>query len=131
MKPATSDGSTSWIDYRSHFDMYAELNSWTSQQRGLYLGVSLRGLAQGVLGNLPAKDQNDFEVLSKALGERFSPESQTELYRAQLKERREWKHGENLAEFGQRILRLTTLAYPRAEPNLINVLAMGFFVNSI
>ena len=105
MKPATFDGSTSWIGYRSHFDMCAELNSWTSQQKGLYLGVSLRGLAQGVLGNLPAKDQKDFEVLSKALGERFSPESQTELYRAQLKER-EWKHGENLAEFDQRILRL-------------------------
>ncbi|MEW8548378.1 MAG: hypothetical protein AB2693_33155, partial [Candidatus Thiodiazotropha sp.] len=130
MKPATFDGSTSWIDYRSHFDMCAELNGWTNQQKGLYLGVSLRGLAQGVLGNLPAKDQKDFEALSKALSERFSPESQTELYRAQLKER-EWKHGENLAEFGQRILRLTTLAYPKAEPNLINVLSMGFFVDSI
>ena len=64
------------------------------------------------------------------MGERFSPESQTELYRAQLKER-EWKHGENLGEFSQRILRLTTLAYPRADPTLINVLAMGFFIDSI
>ena len=129
-KPATFDGSSSWIDYRSHFDMCAELNNWTHQQKGLYLGVSLRGLAQGVLGNLPVEDQKDFEALSKALSERFSPESQTELYRAQLKER-EWKHGENVAEFGQQILRLTTLAYPRAEPNLINILAMGFFLDSI
>ncbi|MCG8032936.1 MAG: DDE-type integrase/transposase/recombinase, partial [Candidatus Thiodiazotropha taylori] len=129
-KPATFDGTTSWIDYRSHFDMCAELNNWTKQQKGLYLGVSLRGLAQGVLGNLPVENQKDFEALSNALSERFSPESQTELYRAQLKER-EWKHGENVAEFGQRILRLTTLAYPRAEPNLVNVLAMGFFVDSI
>ena len=45
-KQATYDGSTSWIDYRSHFDMCAELNNWTIQQKGLYLGVSLRGLAQ-------------------------------------------------------------------------------------
>ena len=129
-KPATFDGSTSWIDYRSHFDMCSELNNWTVQQKGLYLGVSLRGLAQGVLGNLPVEDQKDFEALSKALGERFSPESQTELYRAQLKER-EWKHGENVAEFGQRILRLTTLAYPKADPSLIKSLAMGFFVDAI
>ena len=129
-KPATYDGSTSWIDYRSHFDMCAELNNWTIQQKGLYLGVSLRGLAQGVLGNLPLEKQKDFEELSKALSERFSPESQTELYRAQLKER-EWKHGENVAEFGQRILRLTTLAYPKADPCLINSLAMGFFVDAI
>ena len=130
MKPAIFAGSTSWIDYRSHFDMCAELNNWTNQQKGLYLGVSLRGLAQGVLGNLPVKDQRDSEILSKALSERFSPESQTELYRAQLKER-EWKHGENVAEFGQRILRLTSLSYPGADPSLINVLAMGYFLDSI
>ena len=130
MKPATFDGSSSWIDYKSHFDMCAELNGWTHDQKGLYLGVSLRGLAQGVLVNLPTKDQKDFETLCNTLGERFSPESQTELYRAQLKER-EWKHGENLGEFSQRILRLTTLAYPRADPTLINVLAMGFFIDSI
>ena len=55
-KPATFDGSTSWIDYRSHFDMCSELNNWTVKQKGLYLGVSLRGLAQGVLGNLPLED---------------------------------------------------------------------------
>ena len=71
------------------------------------------------------EDQKDFEAESKALSERFSPESQTELYtRAQLKER-EWKHGENVAEFGQRILRLTTFAYPKADPSLIKYLAMG------
>ena len=129
-KPATFDGSTSWIDYRSHFDMCSELNNWTVKQKGLYLGVSLRGLAQGVLGNLPVEDQKDFEALSKALSDRFSPESQTELYRAQLKER-EWKHGENVAEFGQRILRLTTLSYPKADPSFIKSLAMGFFVDAI
>ena len=110
--------------------MCSELNNWTVQQKGLYLGVRLRGLAQGVLGNLPLEYQKDFEALSKALSERFSPESQTELYRAQLKER-EWKHGENVAEFGQRILRLTTLAHPKADPNLIKSLAMGFFVAAI
>ena len=62
MKPATFDGSSSWMDYKSHFDMCAELNGWTHDQKGLYLGVSLRGLAQGVVGNLPTKDQKDFYV---------------------------------------------------------------------
>ena len=75
----------------------------------MYLGVTLRGLAQGVLGNLPVENQKYFEALSKVLSEKFSPESQTELYRAQLKER-EWKHDKNLVEFGQRILQLTILA---------------------
>ena len=82
--------------------------------KGLYLGVSLRELAQGVLGNLSVEDQKNFEALSKALSERISPESQTELYRAQLKER-ECKHGENVAESAQSILRLTTLFYPGTD----------------
>ena len=83
-----------------------------------------------MLGNLPAEDRNNFEKLIKALSERFSPESQTELYRAQLKERQR-KHGENIFEFGQKILRLTTLAYPGANASLIDTLAMGNFIDSI
>lgn len=96
-----------------------ELNNWTYQQKGLYLAVSLRGLAQNVLGNLPAEDKK-FESLTKAIRERFSPASPTELYRLQLKER-ELKHGENV---GQRILRLITHSYPGADPNLISVFSM-------
>ena len=87
VKPATFDGSTSWLDYKTHFDMCSELNSWNDKQNGLHLAVSIRGQAQGVLGNLPATDRENYEKLAKALSERFSPESQTELYRAQLKER--------------------------------------------
>ena len=131
MKPATFDGSTSWLDYKTHFDMCSELNGWSIVQKGLYLAVRLRGHAQGVLGNMPAEDRNNFEKLIKALSERFSPESQTELYRAQLKERQWKQHGENIPEFGQRILRLTTLAYPDANTSLIDTLAMGNFIDSI
>lgn len=61
MKPATFDGTTSWIDYKSHFEMCAELNNWGYDKKGLYLAVCLRGLAQGVLGNLPSEDQKDFK----------------------------------------------------------------------
>ena len=88
MKPAIFDGSSSWIDYKTHFDMYAELNRWDTRQEGLYLAVSLRGQAQGVFGILPVEERNHFDKLSKALAERFSPDIQTELYRAQLKEAR-------------------------------------------
>ena len=127
---ATFDGSTSWLDYKTHFDMSSELNSWNDKQKGIHLAVSLRGQAQGVCGNLPATDRENNEKLPKALSERFSPESQTELYRAQLKER-EWKHGDNVAEFAQQILRLTTLSYPWADTALVDSLAMGYFIDAI
>ena len=61
---------------------------WSPQEKGkLYLSVSLRGNAQGVLGNLPGADQRDYNALCIALEQRFAPTNQTELYRAQLREK--------------------------------------------
>lgn len=56
IKPATFDGSHSWIDYKSHFDACAAINNWSVREKGLYLAVSLRGAAQGVLGNNLVRD---------------------------------------------------------------------------
>ena len=78
VKPAIFDGSSSWLDYKTLFDMCAELNSWNAKQKGLSLAVNLRGEAQRVLGNLPAGDRQEFQKLVKALTEKFSPECQTE-----------------------------------------------------
>ena len=114
---------------KTHFHMCAELNGWNDKQKGLHLAASLRGQALGVLGNLPTGDRENFKKLAKALCERFSPDSQTELYRAQLKER-QWKRVENIPEFG-RIIRFTTLAYPVANASLIDTLAMGNFIDTI
>jgi hypothetical protein len=52
IKPATFDGSGSWLDYKSHFEACSELNKWTNKQKGFYLVVSLRGQAQGIPGDL-------------------------------------------------------------------------------
>ena len=105
MKPATFDGSVAWMDYKAHFEACAELNGWTIEQKGLYLSVSLRGQAQGVFGNL-GDGKPKYEDLVQALEERFAPPNQTELYRVQLRERRQ-KASETMAELGQDIRRLT------------------------
>ena len=55
---------------------------------GLYLAVSLRGQAQGVFGNISTQSEY-YDKLVLALEERFVPPKQTELYRAQLRERRQ------------------------------------------
>ena len=44
IKPATFDGSTSWSDFRAHFEVCAELNCWSAREKGMYLAVSLRGI---------------------------------------------------------------------------------------
>ena len=129
MKPATYDGSVAWMDYKAHFDACAELNGWTDQQKGLYLSVSLRGQAQGVFGNL-GSGKHDYDDLIKALEERFAPPNQTELYRVQLRERRQ-KASESMAELGQDIRRLTNLAYPKAPSDVRETLAKEQFVDAL
>jgi hypothetical protein len=129
VKAATYDGQSSWRDYRAHFETCAEINQWDYNDKGLYLAVSLRGQAQGVLGNL-AHNSRDFDSLLQALEERFAPPNQTELYRVQLRDRRQ-KASETLGELGQDIRRLNNLAYPSAPADLKETLAKDQFLDAL
>ena len=130
VKPATYDGSTSWLDYKSHFEACAALGTWSEQEKALYLAVSLRGQAQTVLGNLPQDVPRHYEDLVTALNERFAPPNQTELYRAQLRERRQ-KASESLPELGQSLKRLVNLAYPTAPGDVKEILAKENFIDAL
>ena len=130
IKPATYDGNSPWLDYKSHFDVCAKINDWTDTEKGLYPAVSLRGQAQGVLGNLPLNARQDFDELVRSLEERFSPSNQTELYRKQLRERRQ-KAAESLPELGQDVRRLTNLAYPMAPNDVREILAKEQFIDGL
>ena len=130
VKPAPYDGKGPWIDYKSHFDACSQINSWTETEKGLYLAVSLRGQAQGVLGNLPLASRQNYKELVKSLEERFSPSNQTELYRTQLRERRQ-KAIETLPELGQDIRRLANLAYPTAPNDVRETLAKEQFIDAL
>ena len=98
----------------------------------MYLAVSLREQAQGVLGNLPDILQMYFKELSRSLEERFSPMNQTELYRAQLKKRRQKATG-TLPRLGQdiHVRRLTRLAYPTASADVCENLAREYYIDSL
>ncbi|PJE78522.1 hypothetical protein CI610_02538 [invertebrate metagenome] len=130
MKAATYDGTSAWLDYKAHFEACARINGWSKREKGLYLAVSLRGQAQGILGDLPRGNQEDYEALVKALQERFAPPDQNELYRVQLLERRQ-KASESLPELGQAIRRLVNLAYPTVPSNVRDTLAKQQFIESL
>ena len=130
IKPATFYGSNSWIDYKSHFDACAAINNWSDREKGLYLAVSLRGAAQGVLGNVSSETGQQYDLLVEALKERFAPPNQTELYRAQLKERRQ-RASETLTELGQAIRRLASLAYPSAPMEVKETLGKDAFIDAL
>ena len=62
--------------------------------------------------------------------ERFAPPNQTELYRVQLKERRQ-RASETLTELGQDIWRLTDLAYATAPVDVRETLAKEHFIDCL
>ena len=104
-KPATYDGTGSWLDYKSQFEMVSIVNDWNDTQKGLYLAVSLRGQAQAVLGDLPSDMKSNYKTLLNALEERFAPPSQTR--------------------------RLANLAYPAAPCDVCETLAKEQFIDGL
>ena len=72
----------------------------------------------------------NYGELIKALEDRFAPANQTELYRVQLRERRQ-KATETLPELGQTIRRLTHLAYPTAPIDVRETLAKEQFIDAL
>lgn len=130
VKPATYDGSSSWLDYKCHFEACASVNGWNEEKKGLFLALSIRGQAQAVLGDLPRDRGQHYETLVRSLQERFSPPNQTELYRVQLKKRRQ-RPLKTLSELGQAIRRLTNLAYPTAPGEVRETLAKDQFIDAL
>ena len=41
IKASTYDGTSSWLDYKSHFDACSRINQWSENEKGLYLAVWL------------------------------------------------------------------------------------------
>ena len=130
VRPATFDGTGSWNDYRVQFELLAELNGWAETSKAIYLAASLRGPAQSVLGDLDEDRRRSYSALTAALGQRFGPENQTELFRVQLKNRLRRKD-ETLPELAQAIRRLTRQAYPSANYQLQETLSKEHFIDAL
>lgn len=124
------DGHSSWRDYFTQFEMVAELNGWDDDTKALELATSLRGVAQGILSDLSAAERRSFRHLVAALGNRFEPEHQTAMYKAQIRNRKR-RRGESLMELAQDIKKLVRKAYPTADLGLHETLAKDCFVDAL
>jgi chromosome segregation ATPase len=79
---------------------------------------------------MPKGANPDYHTLIKALEDRFAPPCQTELYRVQMRERRQ-RAGESLPELGQAIRRLANLACPTATAEIRETLSKDQFVDAL
>ena len=128
--PDQYDGKTSWLDYLAHFEICSDINGWNRQQCTQYLSVSLRGMACQVMCSMPAAKRHDYTELVAALGRRFNPQNQNELFRVQLRNRTR-KSNETLPELGQDLKSLVYRAYPTATTELLDTLGKDHFIDAI
>lgn len=113
------DEQSSWEAYSTQFELLADLNHWTMDQKAAYLAVSLRGTALTVLTNFPPEQKQDYNTLSQVLQNWFGTGHQTELNRAKLRGRLRWRV-EMLPALAEDVERLTCLAYPEATEAMIS-----------
>ena len=124
-KTPAFDGTVSWSVYKAQFEIAARKNNWlTSQQKAENLVFSLRGEALQLLELIA--DRDDYDAIVKVLESRFGNQHAPEIFRAQLKSRRQ-KHEESLQQLEADIERLANLGYPLCPRNILNaIIADGF-----
>ena len=128
--PEKFDGSDTWEDYITHFELCADLNGWTPREKGNYLAVSLRGPAQELLGEMSVDMRQNYFILLDTLCTRFGSEGQADLFRAQLKSRQR-KSNETLPELAHAVRRLVNRSYPTASREMQEMLTVEYFVEAL
>ncbi|MCG8031204.1 MAG: hypothetical protein JAZ03_03345 [Candidatus Thiodiazotropha taylori] len=130
VKPQLYDGSTDLDEYLTQFNIIAEINGWNNDAKALYLASSLSGSARSLLSEIDSDNRRSFSKLLSALQCRFGTVNRAEVYRAQLKNRVR-QRSETIPELAQNIRKLTRQAYPGANSDLIDTLALDHFIDSL
>ena len=129
-KPDLYDGTTSWTDYFSHFQMVCKLNNWPDDVKALKLATSLRGSARCIISDLKPEQLENYSELLTLLKNRFEPKTQSEMYRAQMNARIR-TNGESLTDLAQDVKRLVRLAYPTAPSEVRDSLGYRCFRDAL
>lgn len=127
---AKYDGKTSWLAYQKQFDVVAKASGWTESQKALQLIQRLYGQARDVLEPLSTADLCNYDILCKALCNRFQDSSNIDLARSMLEARR-WQKNENLHDLKVDIERLVKRAYPTGDETTLDAMARDKFIEAL
>ena len=130
VEPDNYDGKTNLEDWLTNLNLCCQINGWIEEQKTKFLAVRLRGPALQVYTDLPETSKLCLADVVKALKERFSPQGQTGLFRAQLKVRSR-KKDEALPELASDIRRLVSKAYPDVSAVLREELGRDYFIEAL
>ena len=130
VQPDNYDGKTPFEDWLSHMELCSEINSWNTNQKTRFLAVKLRGPALQVYTDLPETKKHSYTELVHALKERFCPQGQVGLFRAQLRARGRRKD-ESLQQLASEIRRLVLKAYPDVSSEFREEMARDQFIEAL
>ncbi|MES9881467.1 MAG: hypothetical protein ABW185_11355, partial [Sedimenticola sp.] len=116
--------------FLTQFEITSEINGWSYEAKSLYLAHSLTGGARSVLNELSPWERRDFNSLVNKLKSRYGSEGRAEVFRTQLKSRVRGKN-ETIPELAQSIKKLTRQAYPSANPDIVEALALDGFIDAL
>ena len=131
MNPDTYNGeSNAFEDYIAHFELVAQWNKWTDEEKAIQLGASLRGVAQKVLGDAPLAERLDYDRIKIALQQRFAPKDRQAIFKTELQNRKR-KRSETLREYGYAIRRLVGQAFPTYGSDAQEEMAIDYFIQGL
>ena len=128
--PDTFSGDGKFDDWKEHFENVAAVNSWTDDEKLLWLKVRLTGKAQKAFKRLGDADRADYKKAMEALLERFEPASKRELYVAEFQVRRK-KKNESWADFADDLMSLADKAYADLQEEARERLALNAYLEQI
>ena len=126
--PGKYNGTGHLTEYLAHFDLCRRVNGWSHEEAGIFLGLSLEGLARRLLGGV--SPYCGYPAMREALIARFQPKKLGAMYKAMLRGK-ERAPGECLQAHSEDIERFTRLSYPGADMATISVLAKDRFIESL
>ena len=130
LKPQTYNGSDDLDEYLTQFNIVSEINQWNYETKSLYLASCLVDGARALLNELDEKKRRDYHSLVDALNNRFGSINRAEVYRSKLQSRVR-ERNETVPELAQSIKKLTRKAYPSATPDVIDLLALDYFIDAL
>lgn len=130
-EPDKFDGKgVEWNSFLAHFEQVASWNRWDEGEKAAQLSMSLRGMAQDLLGTLTLAQIGNYNTLKTVLEQRFSPRELEVAHRCQYRNRRR-ETGESAADFGYVVRRLAQKAYPNIPFNSLETQVIDQFVDGL
>ena len=130
MKPQRFDGKEPVNSFWAHFEVCANFNGWSEEEKISWFQWSLKGRAQQMLWDLPSDQAMSYADLSRRLKQRFGSENQCEVYKLELRNRRRGPR-ENLSDLMQDVRRLMVLAYSAQTSEMWESVAINAFLEAV